>query len=200
MVNMGVITKTVAGSADDILRAIYTRIDDFAASAAKKAAMEVPKIPGQAVALGTKVTNKVVPFITAHPTLTASLASAAAAGLIVTALQQDGSVTSGVDPRAFNIPYEDPIAGTTTQGEVTDPSKTTAKKDYGIIGNALGITGTTLFGEAGTDAANFVEGAKPWLLGAGVIVAMVAVGYTVSSLRGNRQTVRFESGMSQARQ
>ena len=198
MVNMGVITKTVAGSADDILRAIFTRVDDFIESSARKAALELPKVPERAVALGTKVTNRVIPFVTAHPTISASLASAAAAGLIVTGLQRGGSVTSGVDPH--NIPYEDPVAGTTTQGEVTDPSKTTAKKDNGLIGNALEITSTTLFGEAGRDAANFVEGAKPWLLGAGVVIAMVAVGYTVNSLRGNRQTVRFESGMSQARQ
>ena len=200
MVNMGVITKTVAGSADDILRAIFTRVDAFIESSARKAALGLPKVPERAVALGTKVTNRVIPFVTAHPTISASLASAAAAGLIVTGLQRGGSVTSGVDPRAFNIPYEDPVAGTTTQGEVTDPSKTTAKKDNGLIGNALEITSTTLFGEAGRDAANFVEGAKPWLLGAGVVIAMVAVGYTVNSLRGNRQTVRFESGMSQARQ
>jgi hypothetical protein len=155
---------------------------------------------------GSYAKSKVVPFVSAHPTISASLASAAAGGLVVAALQRQGAVTAPTNPYDFNVPY-DPNNVVLNPGTVTNPTTITqqqdetAKKDYGIVGNALAWTGSTLFGQTGEEIGNFVDGAKPWVLGAGVIVAIVAVGYAATAIHGNRSTLRVEtSGMAGNRQ
>jgi len=190
MANMGVITKTLIGSADDLFRAFFSKMDDALVAATKKAAVVAPTIPGRIVTAGEKIstfaTTKAVPFVAAHPTLVASLASAAAGGLIVTALQRQGSITTSPNPYDFNTPY-DPNNVAINQGSVTETSKIVTpadKKDLGIVGNTLGWTATTLFGQTGEEVGNFVEGAKPWVVAGGVIVGVVALGYAVNSVRG----------------
>jgi len=149
---------------------------------------------------GSFAKTKVVPFVAAHPTISASLASAAAGGLVVAALQRQGTVTAPTNPYDFNVPYDPNNVqlnpGTVTSGvpPTTVTPGVSEKKDYGIVGNALAWTGTTLFGQPGDEIGKFVDGAKPWVLGAGVIVTIVAIGYAAASLRGNRSTLRFETG------
>jgi hypothetical protein len=177
-------------------------------------AAESKVVAASVVSLGEKagsaVSKKVVPFVTTHPTLSAGVASAIAGGLVVAAIgagQGQGLVTVPADPYAFNTPY-DPNNVVLNPGSVTSgvtPTVTpknadgTEKKDYGIIGNGLAWVGTTLFGQTGEEIGNFVDGAKPWVVGAGVIAGVVALGYTVNSIRGNKQTIRFDTGMSHTR-
>jgi hypothetical protein len=157
----------------------------------------------------TAVKGTVIPAIKAHPTISAAIAGLAAGGLVSTALQQQGKVTEPANPYAFDTPY-DPNNVVLNPGTVTNPSgttiqtgtgDTTTQKDYGLVGNAIAWTGKTLFGQTGEEIGNFVDGLKPWVLGAGVIVGIVAIGYTVSKVRGNKQTLRFETGgMARSRQ
>lgn len=182
------------GASDDILRQIFGKVGEVAEAGVKKIVVIAPTVPGK---VGNVVTKKVIPFVTEHPTLTASVASAVTGGLIATAIQQQqqGKVTAAVDPYGFNTIY-DPNSPAVKSGTVTGtPVSETEqgdKKDYGLVGNALAWTSTTLFGQTGEEVANFVDGAKPWVVAAGVITAIVAVGYTAKALQGNRQTVRFE--------
>ena len=190
MANMGIVTKSLIGSSDDLIRAFYTKLDDVMEAAVKKTVAGVPTIPGKVIGVGEKISTfaskKAVPFVAAHPVLVASLASAAAGGLIVTALQRQGSITTPANPYDYNTPY-DPNNVAINQGVVTEASKIVTpedKKDFGVVGNALGWASTTMFGQTGEEVGNFVEGAKPWVVAGGVIVGVIALGYAVNSVRG----------------
>jgi hypothetical protein len=137
------------------------------------------------------VAIKTSEFAASHPTITASIASAAAGGLLVAALQQQGSITEPTDPYAFDVPY-DPNNVVTNPGQVTNiPIDTTGadKKDYGVIGNALAWTGSTLFGQTGEEVGKFVDGAKPWVIGGGIIVTVVAIGYAANALKTGKSLI-----------
>jgi len=190
MANMGIVTKSLIGSSDDLIRAFYTKLDDVLEAAVKKTVVVAPTIPGKVIGVGEKISTfaskKAVPFVAAHPVLVASLASAAAGGLIVTALQRQGSITTPANPYDYNTPY-DPNNVAINQGVVTEASKIVTpedKKDFGVVGNALGWASTTMFGQTGEEVGNFVEGAKPWVVAGGVIVGVIALGYAVNSVRG----------------
>jgi len=190
MANMGIVTKSLIASSDDLIRAFYTKLDDVLEAAVKKTVVVAPTIPGKVIGVGEKISTfaskKAVPFVAAHPVLVASLASAAAGGLIVTALQRQGSITTPANPYDYNTPY-DPNNVAINQGVVTKASKIVTpedKKDFGVVGNALGWASTTMFGQTGEEVGNFVEGAKPWVVAGGVIVGVIALGYAVNSVRG----------------
>ena len=190
MANMGIVTKSLIASSDDLFRAFFSKMDDALVAATKKAAVVAPTIPGRIVTAGEKISTfaskKAVPFVAAHPVLVASLASAAAGGLIVTALQRQGSITTPANPYDYNTPY-DPNNVAINQGVVTEASKIVtpaATKDFGLVGNALGWASTTMFGQTGEEVTKFVDGAKPWVVAGGVIVGVIAVGYAVNSVRG----------------
>ena len=190
MANMGIVTKSLIASSDDLIRAFYTKLDDVLEAAVKKTVVVAPTIPGKVIGVGEKISTfaskKAVPFVAAHPVLVASLASAAAGGLIVTALQRQGSITTPANPYDYNTPY-DPNNVAINQGVVTEASKIVTpedKKDFGVVGNALGWASTTMFGQTGEEVGNFVEGAKPWVVAGGVIVGVIALGYAVNSVRG----------------
>ena len=190
MANMGIVTKSLIASSDDLIRAFYTKLDDVLEAAVKKTVVVAPTIPGKVIGVGEKISTfaskKAVPFVAAHPVLVASLASAAAGGLIVTALQRQGSITTPANPYDYNTPY-DPNNVAINQGVVTEASKIVTpedKKDFGVVGNALGWASTTMFGQTGEEVGNFVDGAKPWVVAGGVIVGVIALGYAVNSVRG----------------
>lgn len=137
------------------------------------------------------VATKTGAFAVAHPTITASIASAAAGGLLVAALQRQGAITEPADPYAFDVPY-DPNNVVTNPGQVTTTQTDTSgndKKDYGILGNALAWTGSTLFGQTGEEVGKFVDGAKPWVIGGGIIVTIVAIGYAANAFKTGKSLI-----------
>jgi hypothetical protein len=170
-------------------------------SAVIKAGVSVGEKAGSVASSAVKGT--VIPAIKAHPTISAAIGGLAAGGLLSTVLQKsnEGAVTKKPDPYAFDVPY-DPNNVILNPGAVTKQQDTTLtggetgtqQKDYGLVGNAIAWTGSTLFGQTGEDIGNFVNSLKPWVLGTGVIVGVVAVGYTISKIRGDRKTLRVETG------
>lgn len=155
-------------------------------------------VASKAVVLGEKVGSaaktKGVAFVTKHPVISASLVSAGAGGLLVAALQRQGQVTEPADPYSFNTPYDPNNVvinpGTVTGGTTTQTGGADGKKDYGIVGNALAWTGETLFGQTGEEIGNFVDGAKPWVIGGGIVVAVGVLGYTLNAWNKGRLITR----------
>lgn len=141
------------------------------------------------------VTSSVLTFVAEHPYITtAGIAGAGIAG--ITLIGATSGVVSDLKEGAaslLNGENENPNAAVNkyvvdSSGKqvlvtaVSDKSVTDSGEDTGLLGWFTKSFTTGLFGsQANTE--DLMTKAKPWLIGGAVVIGIVAVGYTVKSLR-----------------
>ena len=150
--------------------------------------------------LFTNVTNPAVP-VAVNTFGTISRGVSGTAGAITSFLVEHPKTTLAIGAA---------VAGTTALGayelnqkkaDALNPNTVTFTTDSkgnpivlpsnpGILGTLVADLSYGLFGDTPSQVASAVESAKPWLIGGGVLVAIVAVGYTINAVRGNKQTLK----------
>ena len=133
-------------------------------------------------------------FLVEHPKTTLAIGAAVAGTTALGAYELNQKKADALNPNTVTFTTDskgNPIVLPSTKPG-TQPAKvvTTQDTNPGILGTLVADLSYGLFGDTPSQVASAVESAKPWLIGGGVLVAIVAVGYTINAVRGNKQTLK----------
>lgn len=163
-------------SADTDIQAVKKLADTVTQNIANAPATATGAITSLVNTTGN-ITSKVVDAAVSHPYVTGGVALALTGATVYGAYELNLQNNPSGNPFAITQPYKPGATSTTVPA---------TQSNQGILTTILSDLSFGLFGNTPAQIEQTISNATPWLIAGGVVVAVIAVGYTVNSFKSTK--------------